>query len=178
MKTYTKYNFFKHTYCEFVEVSSTLFEENKVHYKSKSDSQYFYTKEGVYRYSDHWGRVANCRWKLLPNSDFKNQKMHLGYANWVDFYHLNDTDKLFFIQVDLKLLKVNFQHKGQAIDSTPFLFTAMEAQKRVKQIRLLLKEDKWAKYYTTDINELRQNIILAYINSNTTIQVLKQQFKK
>lgn len=104
--------------------------------------------------------------------------MHLGYANWVDFYHLNDTDKLFFIQVDLKLLKVNFQHKGQAIDSTPFLFTAMEAQKRVKQIRLLLKEDKWAKYYTTDINELRQNIILAYINSNTTIQVLKQQFKK
>lgn len=178
LKTYTKYNFFKHTYCEFEEVSENVFKDNPAHFKSKSDSQYYYTKEGVYRYSDHWGRVANCRWKLNANSEFKNQKLHLGFAKWSDFYHLNDTDKLFFIQVDFDLKKVNFKHKEQIKDNIPFLFSAMEAQKRVKQIRLLLKEDKWAKYYTTDIDELRQNIVSAYVNGNTAIQVLKQQFKK
>lgn len=177
MKTYTKFNFFKHTYCEFVEVSSSVFEDNAAHYKSKSDSQYHYTKEGVYRYSDHWGRVANCRWKLLANSDFKNQQMHLGFAKWTDFYHLNDTDRLFFIQVDFKLSKVNFQHKALSEIEAPYLFTALEAQKRVKQIRLLLKEDKWAKYFNADISELRKNIISEYINSSDSIQVLKQRYK-
>ncbi len=178
MKTYNKFNFFKYTYCEFTEVSSDIFIENPAHFKSKSDSQYYYTPEGVYRYSDHWGRVANCRWKLIANNKFKNQQMHLGYAKWTDFYHLNDTERLFYIQIDFPNKKVSFKHIGSSKNNTYFLFSALEAQKRVKQIRLLLKEDKWAKYYTTDINELRQNIISAYVNSNTTIQVLKQQFKK
>jgi hypothetical protein len=159
-------------------VAASVFEDNVAHYKSKSDSKYHYTKEGVYRYSDHWGRVANCRWKLLANSDFKNQQMHLGFAKWTDFYYLNDTDKLFFIQVDFNLSNVNFQHIALSKGQMPFLFTALEAQKRVKQIRLLLKEDKWAKYYSTDIDELRESLITKYINSNDSIQVLKHRLKK
>ena len=177
MKTYNKFNFFKHTYCEFAEVSSSVFEDNIAHYKSKSDSQYHYTKEGVYRYSDHWGRVANCRWKLIANSEFKNQQLHLGFAKWADFHHLNDTEKLFFIQVNFKQSKVNFQHKALSQDADLFLFTAIEAQKRVKQIRLLLKESNWAKYYTTDLDELRHQIITEYISCNATIQALKRRFK-
>ncbi len=53
-KSYHNFNFFKHTYCEFDKVNEVLFLENKEHYKSKSGSLYFYTEEGVYRYSNHW----------------------------------------------------------------------------------------------------------------------------
>lgn len=103
--------------------------------------------------------------------------MHLGFAKWTDFYHLNDTDRLFVIQVDFKLSKVNFQHKALSKIEVPYLYTALEAQKRVKQIRLLLKEDKWAKYFNADISELRKNIISDYITSSDSIQVLKQRYK-
>lgn len=103
--------------------------------------------------------------------------MHLGFAKWTDFYHLNDTDRLFFIQVNFESSKVYFQHKALSENESPYLFTALEAQKRVKQIRLLLKEDKWAKYYNVDISELRENIITDYVNSSDTIQVLKQRYK-
>ncbi|MGB0896371.1 MAG: hypothetical protein ACPGU9_00985 [Flavobacteriaceae bacterium] len=177
MKTYNRFNFFKHTYCEFVEVSSNIFENNIAHYTSKSDSQYHYTDEGVYRYSDHWGRVANCRWKLIANSDFKNQQMHLGFAKWSDFYHMNDTEKLFFIQVNFETAQVNFQHHALATNTTPYLFTALDAQKRVKHIRQLLKEDKWATYFEMNISELRRAIITDYINSSASIQALKQQYR-
>ncbi|MFD0964089.1 hypothetical protein [Pseudofulvibacter geojedonensis] len=177
MKIYNKYNFFKHTYCEFQEVSENLFKENPAHYKSKSDSLYHYTEEGVYRYSDHWGRVANCRWKLLANSAYKNQQYHLGFAKWTDFYHLNDTDKLFYILVDFESKKVNFQHIGISNKEGKVLFTALEAQKRVKQIRKLFSEDKWARYYNTDIDMLRKEIITDYISSNKSLTVIKKFYK-
>ena len=35
-----------------------------INYKSESRSQYITTKHGVYRYSDHWGLVASCKWQL------------------------------------------------------------------------------------------------------------------
>lgn len=177
MKTYTKYNFFKHTYCEFQEVSEDLFKENPAHYKSKSDSMYHYTPEGVYRYSDHWGRVANCRWKLLANNDFKNQQYHLGFAKWTDFYHLNDTAKLFFIQVDFEQKKVNFQHIRNLPKEDKILFTAVDTQKRVKHIRQLLSEEKWAKYYNCDIETLRKQIITEYITTAKTLVSIKQYYK-
>lgn len=178
MKKYNKFNFFKHTYCEFIEVSSDIFKENPVHFKSKSDSQYYYTHEGVYRYSDHWGRVANCRWKLIADKSFKNQQMHLGYAKWTDFYHLNDTDKLFYIEVDYQNKKVNFKYETNTEQTNHFLYTALEAQKRVKHIRSLLTEDKWAKHFDADIEELRYNIITVYSTSNEQLTKIKQGFKK
>lgn len=177
MKTYNKFNFFKHTYCEFVEVASSVFENNAAHYKSKSDSRYHYTKDGVYRYSDHWGRVANCRWKLIANSEFKSQKLHLGFAKWSDFYHINDTDKLFFIQVDFELKKVNFQHIQNNLDLTKVLFSAIETQKRVKHIRQLLSEDKWAKYFDCDIDVLREQVITDYISTQNSLANIKQYYK-
>jgi len=173
LKTYTKHNFFKHTYCEFQEVSEDIFKANPAHYKSKSDSMYHYTPEGVYRYSDHWGRVANCRWKLLANDNYKSQVNHLGFAKWSEFYGINDTEKLFYLQVDFELKKVSFKHKEIDSSDSNFLFTAQEAQKRQKHIRVLLKEERWAKYYDQDIEDLRKSIISEFISSNKTLQELK-----
>ena len=82
MKTYNQSNFFKHTFCEFQEIDRFEFPED-TNYKSKSKSMYFYTDEGVYRKSNHWGRVANCRWKLVTDSKYKNQKIALiGCGYW------------------------------------------------------------------------------------------------
>ncbi|NQY29330.1 MAG: hypothetical protein HRT69_07655 [Flavobacteriaceae bacterium] len=177
MKTYTKHNFFKHTYCEFIEVSEDIFMNNTAHYKSNSDSLYHYTPEGVYRYSDHWGRVANCRWKLLANDDFKSQVNHLGFSKWSDFYAINDTEKLFYLEVDFEFKKVNFKHKAITNGAEMYLFTAQEAQKRQKQIRILLKEERWAKYYDQDIEDLRLSIISQLISTNKTLQELKLAHK-
>tara|TARA_B110000014_G_C20114272_1_gene587990 strand:+ start:1619 stop:2152 length:534 start_codon:yes stop_codon:yes gene_type:complete len=177
MKIYTKYNFFKYTYCEFHEVSEDIFKNNVAHYKSKSNSKYHYTSEGVYRYSNHWGRVANCRWKLLANEGFKNQINHLGFAKWTDFFEINSTDKLFYIQVNFEEKKVCFKHKELDNTNSIFLFSAEEAQKRQKQIRVLLKENQWAKYYDEDIDVLRFSIISELISNNKTLQELKLAYK-
>jgi len=30
----------------------------------KPHSLYYYTPDGLYRHSNHWGRVAKCKWEL------------------------------------------------------------------------------------------------------------------
>ncbi|NQY07147.1 MAG: hypothetical protein HRT68_13410 [Flavobacteriaceae bacterium] len=177
MKRYTRENFFKHTYCEFETVTQTAVVDLKLYYHSKSDSQYYYTDQGVYRYANHWGRVANCRWRLLGSEEFKNQKYHLGFAKWTDFLPMNDTDKLFFIVVDIATKKVNFQHKLSREYSNEFLFTALNAKKRVKHIRGLFKNDKWVNYFEKDADELRALIITDYITSNKNLQEIKRKYR-
>jgi len=158
-------------------MSEDIFKANPAHYKSKSDSLYHYTSEGVYRYSDHWGRVANCRWKLLANDTYKNQENHLGFAKWSDFYAINDTEKLFYLEVDFEHKKVSFKHKEIAASSSNFLYTAQEAQKRQKQIRILLREERWAKYYKQHIDDLREDIITELIATNKSLKELKLAYK-
>ncbi len=175
MKTYNKSNFFKHTYCEFQEISLEVFNKNTTHYKSKSDSLYHYTQKGVYRYSNHWGRVANCRWKLIANNKFKNQEYHLGFATWMSFCPLNDTSKLFFIEMDFNKNKVDYQHVKLSDKKNLQLFTTLEAQKKVRQIRKLLKETQWAKYFKQDIKTTRKLIITSLINSTKNIQEIKKE---
>ena len=80
MKTYNQTNFFKHTFCEFKEITNFKIPEN-INFSSKSDSTYFYTNEGVYRKSNHWGRVANCRWKLISTANYKNQEVVVALQN-------------------------------------------------------------------------------------------------
>jgi hypothetical protein len=174
LKAYSRHNFFKHTFCTFKRVSQSFFDENKVHFKSKAGSQYSYTEEGVYRFSNHWGRVANCRWRLLSDAKLKNQNYYLGFANWKDFYTLNETEKQFYISVDFDTCIVDFHHVVTNTDA--FLFFAETAQKKVSQIRKLLSDDKWAKYFDEDIDLLRRKIISAYINSNKTLQEIKIDF--
>lgn len=175
MKTFTSNNFFTHTFCEFQQVSSDFFTENEFHFKSKSGSRYFYTEEGVYRYSNHWGRVANCRWRLQSKEKIKNQNYYLGFAKWTDFYALNETEKQFYISANFENKTVDFHHRGNA--ENVFLFFAETAQKRVAQIRKLFSDDSWASYFETDIEILRKKIISAYIHSNKTLQQIKVELR-
>ncbi|MDP5107025.1 MAG: hypothetical protein NWQ31_12740 [Polaribacter sp.] len=174
MKKYHQQNFFKHTFCEFTQIDDFQFPED-TNYKSKSDSMYFYTDEGVYRKSNHWGRVANCRWKLLSNENYKNQNIVIGYAKWCDFYPINSSEKLFFIEVDFDSKSAKLQPKIE--NSTNFLFTFSEAQKRIKQIHHLFKDDKWTTYFEGNAIEIRFKIISDFINSDKTLQEIKMFYK-
>jgi len=175
LKTYNKTNFFKHTFCEFEQIENFEFPEN-TNYKSKSDSMYFYTKEGVYRKSNHWGRVANCRWKLLANEDYKNQQIVIGFAKWTDFYPINSIEKIFFIDVNFDSKTVKLQTNKE--NTTLHLFTFSEAQKRIKQITQLLKDDKWTNYFDGDIKTIQFNVISEFISTNKKIEQIKREQKQ
>jgi len=174
LKTYNQANFFKHTFCEFQEVDNFEFPEN-TNYKSKSESMYFYTDEGVYRKSNHWGRVANCKWKIITNEHYKNQQIVIGFAKWSNFYPLNSIEKIFYIEVDFQKKVARIQSKKEK--SASKLFTFPEAQKKIKQINHLFKDDKWAIYFEKEVDDLRNEIISEYINSDKTLQEIKLMHK-
>ena len=174
MKTYNQTNFFKHTFCEFTQIDNFELPEN-TNYKSKSDSIYSYTDEGVYRKSNHWGRVANCRWKLIADENYKNQQTVIGFAKWTDFYPINSNEKIFFIEVsfDKKIAKIQSKKEN----SPNFLFHFSEAQQRIKQINHLFKNDIWANYFDKNIDLLRIDIVSEFINSNKSLQEIKREQK-
>ncbi|AOW17193.1 hypothetical protein LPB03_06820 [Polaribacter vadi] len=174
MKTYNQTNFFKHTFCEFQQVDTFEFPEN-TNYKSKSESEYFYTDEGVYRKSNHWGRVANCRWKLISNDNYKNQNIVIAFAKWIDFFPINSSEKIFFIEVDFENKTTKLQPKQK--NDIKYLHTFSEGQQKIKQIKHLLNDDKWAKYFDDEIEELRFKIIEEFINSDKTLQNIKRVHK-
>lgn len=174
MKTYNPTNFFKHTFCEFLQIDDFDFPEN-TNYKSKSDSYYFYTNKGVYRKSNHWGRVANCRWKIIADENYKNQQTVVGFAKWSDFYPINSNEKNFFICVDFKLKTATLQSKKE--NTLNYVFSFSEAQKRIKQIHHLFKDNKWAQYLDLEIDELHFKVITEFINSDKTLQQIKRQFR-
>ncbi len=136
---------------------------------------YFYTDEGVYRKSNHWGRVANCRWKLISDNNYKNQQIVIGFANWTDFYPINSTEKNFYILVDFEGKTVKIQPKKES--TTKYLFSFSEAQKRVKQITHLFKDNKWANYFEEEIEILRQKVISEFTSTNKTLQQIKLTYK-
>ena len=136
---------------------------------------YFYTDEGVYRKSNHWGRVANCRWKIMANATYKNQQIVTGFSKWTNFYPINSNEKIFFIAVDFEEKTAILQPKPAA--SVGCFFTFSEAQKRIKEITYLFKEEAWAKYFETEIKELRFKIISEYMRSEKSIQEIKRGFK-
>jgi hypothetical protein len=178
---YTKNNFHKNTFCIFKQVDLSEIENLKLNFKSKSGSSYFFTEVGVYRLSNHWSRVANCRWRLLPNSKEKNtnsNRTKLGFALWTDFYPDNDFEKLYFIEVDFELKEVNYFHKnGTNYNKNKVLRTAIETTKTIRQIRTLLEETAWAKYLKEDnIEILRKEIIENLINTNLTFQEIRKSY--
>lgn len=177
MKNYHNFNFFKHTYCEFKIANEDFFKEKSSHFKSKSGSRYFYTEVGVYRYSNHWGRVANCRWKIHGVEEYKNQNYYIGYANWLDFYSLNSSEKKFYLEVDYKEENVTIRATSLEGDSVPYLMSLSVAFKRIKEIKILFKEYKWSSYFNENIDVLRKELINNLISSDETIQVLRQNLK-
>ena len=175
--TYTKHNFHKHTYCDFQEVSFSEIENTKPSYKSKSGSVYYFNDEGVYRFSNHWGRAANCRWRLISSEKIKSQTEKCGFAKWTDFYPNNETEKLFYIEVNWSTQEINFQHKDNPqFNGNAILRTANQTAKRIQTIKEVLQTESWAKYLDyDDISILRETIVEQLIITDETFIKIKQK---
>ena len=174
MKLYNQTNFFKHTFCEFKQVDIFKFPEN-TNYKSKSESEYFYADEGVYRKSNHWGRVANCRWKLIADENYKNQQIVIGFAKWADFYPINSSEKIFIIEVDFTKETAKIQARNS--EKKQHLFSFAEAQKRSKQISYLFKNTNWAKHFDLNQEEVVFKVLSELVNSDKELPKIKQDLR-
>lgn len=175
MKEYNRTNFFKHTYCIFTEVDPKELPKQKPDYISKSESAYYFTSEGVFRKSNHWGRAANCRWKLISKS-YKSQNVIVGYANWSDFFENNEIEKLFFIQINSEN-KIEFHHKNESIFKPEYcLRTAVETSKRIKTIKEVLETNSWAKYINyINFDQLITEMINQLLYTNKSFQEIKKE---
>jgi hypothetical protein len=175
IKIYNRFNFYRHTFCVFEEVPFTTIEEKKADYKSKSGSSYYFTEEGVYRLSNHWGRAANCKWRLKVITS-NPSRTKLGFANWNAFHSDNDIEKLYFITVDLESLIVNYQHKFSSEYQEKYVLrTASETTKIIKSIRDLLSNESWAKHFPNqDIKALRKEIIEKLMTTNQSLFEIKR----
>ena len=178
LKKYNKTNFHKHTFCEFIEVDATAIPNIDWQYKSKSGSSYCFTDEGVYRSSNHWGRAANCRWRLISETKNPNQKERIGYAKWTDFYPNNETENFFYVEVNFDAKEVTFQHKNNPkYDGKAVLRNAAETAKVIRQIKEILESDAWAKYLDYDnLEVLRKEIIIDFLTTNKKFIELKKRF--
>lgn len=180
IKTYNKTNFHKYTFCIFKEVDVDAIKDLKLHYKSKSGSCYYFVESGVYRLSNHWSRVANCKWRLDANSKLQtsnSNRTKLGYANWSDFYSDNDIDKIYFLEANYESKTVNFYHKQSSnYSSDKVLRSSSETTKIIKQIRTLFEEIAWAKYLNEDnIDVLRKDVIEEMMTTNQTFQEIRKR---
>lgn len=175
---YNKINFHSHTFCIWKEVPVAEIQELKLHFKSKHDSQYYFTTDGVYRLSDHWGRVANCHWRLIPLTHFKNQKNTVAFANWSDFYSNDDSVKLFFIKVNEATKEVNFYHKHTAVTiENLVLRNAKETAKTIRLIKEVLTETNWAKHLNyNDLDVLRKEVVNELVNSEKSFLEIKKPY--
>jgi hypothetical protein len=178
MKTYTKLNFHSHTFCIWKEVPFDAIKELKVNYTSQSGSLYIFTAEGLYRISNHWGRVSNCHWRLIPLADFKNQNTTVAFANWTDFYSNDDTSKLFYIKANIKTQEVNFYHKQSLEnDDKVVLRNAKDTAKIIRTIKEIVTEVAWAKYlHYKDLEELRKEIIEQLITTEKSFLEIKKLY--
>jgi hypothetical protein len=176
LKKYNKTNFHKHTFCEFIEVDATVIPNIEWHYKSKSGSGYCFTEEGVYRISNHWGRAANCRWRLISEIKNPNQKERIGYAKWTDFYPNNETENFFYVEVNFETKEVTFQHKyNPNYEEKAVLRNASETAKVIRQIKEILESDAWAKYLDYEnLEVLRNEIITKLIQTSTSFAEIKR----
>jgi hypothetical protein len=176
---YNRINFHSDTFCIWNEVAATEIQELKLHFKSKHNSHYYFTTQGVYRFSDHWGRVANCHWRLVPLSGYKNQKATVAFAHWNDFHTNDNTSKLFFIKANPQTQEVNFYHKSLSdYDGIATLRNATETAKTIKNIKQVLTEKDWAKYLNyTNLETLRNQIVNELIVSEKSFLEIKRKFQ-
>lgn len=175
-KTYNKSNFHKHTFCIFQEVNLQELIGLKPNYTSKSGSSYYFINEGVYRVSNHWGRAANCKWRLQPMSQIISNRTRVGYARWSEFHSDNDIQKIYFIEVDFNIQSVNYNHVSNHSNRISLLRTASETTKRIKQIRLLFKSNEWARHLNFEKLEVaRKQLIDELVATDKTLQEIKKE---
>lgn len=82
--TYTPDTFFTKTAANWQRVCFNPEAGRPADFKSGSGSAYWYTAEGVYRVSDHWGHVASCYW-VLDGEPSKFNEARVGFCPWDAF---------------------------------------------------------------------------------------------
>jgi hypothetical protein len=170
-------NTFKNTFCVFREQSISAIEGLTVQFESKAGSRYFYTKTGMYRLSNHWGRLANSKWRLIAADPETNSKLKLGFAHWTDFYPDNSHDKLYYLVANYEDAIVSYEHKNNPLyDGLAILRTSFDTIKRIKQARNILELTSWAKHFEdSDIEALRKNIVDALVFTDKLLEDIKRQ---
>jgi len=170
-------NSFKNTFCVFHEVLPDEIEGLKKQFESKSGSTYYYTEAGMYRVSNHWGRLANSKWRLIAMESETPSKTKIGFAAWSAFYPDNAEEKLYYIEADFDKNTVTYQHKKNPdYDNKSVLRTSFETTKRIKQIRNLQQLTSWAKHFDYEnIDVLRKQIINELIFTEKSLEEIKRQ---
>ena len=169
-------NSFKNTFCVFQEIDVKAIEKMPIQFESKAGSRYYYSESGMYRLSNHWGRLANSKWRLEPMEPETTSKTKLGFASWNDFYSDNTEEELYYLEVNYSKNTVNYQHKNNPnYDKKAILRTSFETTKKIKQIRNLFALTSWAKYFEyEDLDVLRQEIINELIFTNKSLDEIKR----
>lgn len=171
-------NTFKNTFCVFTEVSRTEIQGKEPDYCSDSGSVYFYTEKGLYRLSNHWGRLGNCKWRLIDKGLNEHPKIKLGFALWNDFYEDNPWDFLYYLEVDFTTKTVLYQHKNNPrYDGRAVLRTSADTMKRVRQAKNIIELTNWSKHFSVvDLEELRKQIVTDLIYTNLTLEEIKRNY--
>jgi len=174
-----KPNSFKNTFCVFQEKGLRDIATLSVHYESKSGSRYYYTESGMYRLSNHWGRLANSKWRLEPMEPETQSKMKLGFAFWDNFYPDDAVEEWYYIEADYTAKTVNYQHKNNPnYDNKAILRTSFETTKKIKQIRNLFNLTSWAKHFDyDDLDLLQEKIIDQLIHTHKTLDEIKREIR-
>lgn len=169
-------NSFKNTFCVFQEIDVKVIEKMPIQFESKAGSRYYYSESGMYRLSNHWGRLANSKWRLEPMEPETTSKTKLGFASWNDFYPDNAEKELYYLEANYIKKTVNYQHKNNPnYDKKAILRTSFETTKKIKQIRNLFTLTSWAKYFEyEDLDVLRQEIINELIFTNKSLDEIKR----
>ena len=169
-------NSFKNTFCVFREVLPEEIAGLKKQFESKAGSTYYYTEDGMYRVSNHWGRLANSKWRLIAMEPETPSKTKIGFAAWSEFHPDNSEEKLYYIEADFDKNTVTYQHRNNPVyDKKAILRTSFETTKRIKQIRNLQQLTSWAKHFDQDIDVLRERIITELIYTEKTLEEIKRQ---
>ena len=177
---YQKHNFFKNTYCIFKAVDVSTLKDKKPDFTSRSGSIYYYTEEGVYRISSHWGRAATCKWRLQTETSIIKNGTKAGFAAWTSFCKDNEVEKLYFIQKSPFTQKFEYYHRDEPSYTDEYILrTAGDTRKVLRQLKAITTETKWAKYVPhDDLEDLRTFLIDGLITSSKTLQELKRKYAK
>ena len=178
IKKYNRFNFYQHTFCVFQELDPIAIQNLKVDFKSKSGSSYSFTKDGVYRLSNHWGRAANCKWRLEQLLQ-TGSRTKLGFALWTSFHPDDAVEKCYFIIVDFDQQSASYQHRDSGIfDEKSMLRNAVDTSRRLKQIRNLYATAAWAKHFDLDdIFILRRKIIEKLMATDQSLHQIKSELQ-
>ena len=102
--------------------------EGQPDFVSESGSAYWYTNQGVYRASNHWGNVASCDWGLDGVCEANTPCVVLpfeicGFALWSDF-----TASSTAMDINAYMERMNANTKELAKSAKATAFTSLFAQ--------------------------------------------------